>query len=152
ANVPTAMILDDHDVTDDFNMLPEFCTGVYGSDLGMRIIQNGLAAYAVCQHWGNAPEQFEPSAVSGGADPAGVWLLNQFNTNSYDKFSDNPTLKVTLGLHAPAQLQSGAVSDGFQGRTSTFAVFHDVGTRAQSADGSCWLDSKSLLYHYTLES
>jgi hypothetical protein len=151
ANVPAAMILDDHEITDDFNMLPVFCTGVYGSDLGMRIIQNGLAAYAVCQHWGNTPEQFEPNTALSPADPAGVWLLNQFNTKAYDQFADAPILKTTLGLHAPPQLQSGTVSDGFQGRTSTFAVFHEAGTRKQTAEGS-WLDSKSLLYHYTLEA
>jgi hypothetical protein len=150
ANVPTAMILDDHEITDDYNMLPAFCNGVYGSDLGMRIIQNGLAAYAVCQHWGNAPEQFERNAALGSSDPAGVWLLKQFDTITYSQFCDDPTLKATLGLHAPTQLQNGTLSDGFQGRTSTFAVFHDVGTRAQTPNG--WLDSKSLLYHYTLEA
>ncbi len=151
ANVPTAMILDDHEITDDFNMEPIFCTGVYGSDLGLRIVQNGLAAYAVCQHWGNAPEQFETNAALGGADPAGVWLLNQFNTNAYGKIADDPTLKTTVGVHAAAQLQKGALSDGLPGRNSTFAVFHESGTRAQTAEGA-WLDSKSLLYHYTLEA
>jgi hypothetical protein len=149
ANVPTAMILDDHDITDDFNMIPAFCTGVYGSKLGMRIIQNGLVAYALCQHWGNAPAQFEPNATLG-ADPAGVWLLAQFDKQSYAQFADAPQLSTTLGLHTPDKLLTGTTSDGFWGRTSTFAVFHDVGSRAQTSD--CWLDSKTLLYHYTLEA
>lgn len=151
ANVPTAMILDDHEITDDFNMEPIFCTGVYGSDLGSSIIRNGLAAYAVCQHWGNAPEQFESNPALSPSDPAGVWLLSQFNAKSYGQFTSDPNLSVVLGVHAPAQLQTGTTSDGFQGRTSTFAVFHDAGTRAQTPEGR-WLDSKSLLYHYTVEA
>ncbi len=151
ANVPTAMILDDHEITDDFNMLPIFCTGVYGSDLGSNIIRNGLAAYAVCQHWGNAPEQFEPNSLLSPADPAGVRLLSQFNAKPYGQFTSDPDLSVVLGVHGPAQLQAGATSDGYQGRTSTFAVFHDAGTRAQTPEGR-WLDSKSLLYHYTVEA
>jgi hypothetical protein len=151
ANVPTAMILDDHEITDDFNMEPIFCTGVYGSDLGSSIVRNGLAAYAVCQHWGNAPEQFEPNSALSPSDPAGVWLLSQFNAKPYGQFTSDPNLSVVLGVHAPAQLQTGTTSDGFQGRTSTFAVFHDAGTRAQTPEGR-WLDSKSLLYHYTVEA
>src|SRR5208282_2045021 len=63
ANIPTYMILDDHDVTDDWNMTIKFCNAVYGSDLGRRVVQNALVAYALCQLWGNTPEQFQ-------ADPA----------------------------------------------------------------------------------
>src|SRR4029077_13141410 len=59
ANIPTYMILDDHEITDDYNMSRAFCDGVYGDPLGMRIMRNALTAYALCQHWGNAPEQFE---------------------------------------------------------------------------------------------
>ena len=60
ANIPTSMILDDHEVTDDFNMEREFFEKVYADSnlAGQRVIQNGLVAYALCQHWGNAPEQF----------------------------------------------------------------------------------------------
>jgi hypothetical protein len=58
ANIATYMILDDHEITDDFNMQRKFCDAVYASALGMRVVQNGLTAYALCQHWGNCPEQF----------------------------------------------------------------------------------------------
>lgn len=107
ANVPTAMILDDHEITDDFNMEPIFCTGVYGSDLGASIVRNGLAAYAVCQHWGNAPEQFEPNPALSPTDPAGVWLLSQLDAKPYGQFTSDPNLSVVVGVHAPAQLQTG---------------------------------------------
>ena len=54
ANIPTYMIFDDHEVTDDWNMTREFCNEVYGTELGLRIVQNATGAYALCQHWGNA--------------------------------------------------------------------------------------------------
>ena len=144
ANVPVAMILDDHEITDDYNMLREFCDNVYGSPLGMRIVQNGLAAYAFCQHWGNAPDQFEPHA--GGSDPAGVQFLHLFDTAAdVNAIGDDPTQQATLqamlGLHAPAQLAA----------RTPYAVFHDQGVRAQMPDGN-WIDSQSFLYHYSLEA
>jgi hypothetical protein len=58
ANVPSYMMFDDHDVTDDWNMLREWCERVYASRLGRRVIQNGLLSYAVFQAWGNTPERF----------------------------------------------------------------------------------------------
>ena len=51
ANIPTYMIFDDHDVTDDWNMTLKFCNAVYNSDLGRRVVQNALVAYALCL-WG----------------------------------------------------------------------------------------------------
>ena len=61
ANVPTYMILDDHDVTDDWFMNREWCNRVLsqqGDTLGRRVIRNALIAYAVFQAWGNNPDQF----------------------------------------------------------------------------------------------
>ncbi|MCI0388960.1 MAG: hypothetical protein MOB07_09390 [Acidobacteria bacterium] len=136
ANVPTHMIFDDHEVTDDWNMTGEFCEKVYGNVLGMRIVQNALLAYALCQHWGNAPEQFEP-AHSG----AGSRLLNMLDAASgYRAIADNPDLQRILGLHTPDKLRE----------KTPFAVYHEVGTRTKQADG--WVDTASLLYHYTIEA
>jgi hypothetical protein len=59
ANVPTYMILDDHDITDDWYLNMAWCDRTLKEPLGRRIIQNGLLAYAICQAWGNTPEQFE---------------------------------------------------------------------------------------------
>ena len=63
ANIPSYMIFDDHEVTDDWNMTRRICTGIYGSDLGLRVVQNALTAYAVCQHWGNVPDDFGMSRM-----------------------------------------------------------------------------------------
>lgn len=60
ANVPTYMIFDDHEVTDDFYLNIAWCERVLNKPLGRRILQNGLLGYALCQAWGNTPEQFLP--------------------------------------------------------------------------------------------
>lgn len=142
ANVPTAMIFDDHEITDDWNMTRDFCNKVYGSDRGFRIIQNGLAAYALCQHWGNTPEQFEKNPRPTSFDPAGVELLHLFDTSvRYAEIADRPFFKTALGLHPPDKLAA---------QRPDYMVYHDVGAREQ-VDGR-WVDSQSLIYHYTLEA
>ncbi len=57
AHLPTAMMFDDHDITDDWNLTAEWEYDAYGHPFSKRIIGNALIAYTVCQHWGNAPEQ-----------------------------------------------------------------------------------------------
>jgi hypothetical protein len=86
ANIPTSMIFDDHEITDDWNMTLGFCQHVYASQLGRRVVQNGLVAYALCQHWGNVPEQFANVTPA----PPGFTLLqrlDQGSAASYDKNS-----------------------------------------------------------------
>lgn len=63
ANVPTYMIFDDHDVTDDWNITGDWYDGVRGSPLGRRIVSNALAAYWGFQAWGNDPDNFDKDLV-----------------------------------------------------------------------------------------
>ncbi len=58
ANIPTYMILDDHDITDDWNLNWAWCQQVYSKPLGRRTVQNGLLAYTIFQAWGNTPDRF----------------------------------------------------------------------------------------------
>ncbi len=58
ANIPTYMIFDDHEITDDWNLNMAWCDRVLSKPLGRRVIQNGLLGYSICQAWGNTPEQF----------------------------------------------------------------------------------------------
>jgi hypothetical protein len=58
ANVPTYMILDDHEVTDDWNINKKWKNQVYTRPLGGGIIRNGLLAYGIFQGWGNDPQAF----------------------------------------------------------------------------------------------
>lgn len=63
ANVPTYMIFDDHDITDDWNLSDKWAKNVRASSLGSHIITNGLTAYWAFQGWGNNPEVFHPSFI-----------------------------------------------------------------------------------------
>lgn len=58
AHLPTAMIFDDHDVTDDWNLTAEWEQTAYEHDFSKRIIGNALIGYMLCQAWGNTPERF----------------------------------------------------------------------------------------------
>ncbi|WP_412727728.1 alkaline phosphatase family protein [Alteromonas sp. D210916BOD_24] len=57
AHVPTYMIFDDHDVTDDWNLTRGWEQEVYGNPLSKRMIGNALIGYLLCQGWGNAPKK-----------------------------------------------------------------------------------------------
>ena len=59
ANIPTYMIFDDHEVTDDWYLNMAWCSRILDKPLGKRILQNGMLASAICQAWGNTPKQFE---------------------------------------------------------------------------------------------
>ncbi len=131
ANVPTYMIFDDHEITDDWNSTLQFCDAVYGSvleprPLGLRIVQNGLAAYVLCQHWGNVPEQFldEPKA-------AGFHFLEKFKEASekgggYNTLVDDMDFQRYLGVH-----------------TGDFLYRHEPPTLHHEPD--------SIIYNYTIE-
>ncbi len=58
ANIATLMILDDHEITDDWNLNHNWLKTVYGNTQGRRLVANGLLAYLVFQHWGNVPDRF----------------------------------------------------------------------------------------------
>lgn len=84
ANVPTLMMFDDHEVTDDWLLNQQWCTDSVitkdentGSRLGRRIAANGMAACAVFQAWGNTPDRF---AASGPAGEKGRALLTALAT------------------------------------------------------------------------
>jgi len=59
ANVPTYMIFDDHEITDDWYLNPTWRDRVLTNPLGKTIIRNGLVSYALFQGWGNDPVKFE---------------------------------------------------------------------------------------------
>jgi hypothetical protein len=55
ANVPTYMICDDHDVTDDWFMNAAIRAATTGNLFGRALVRNALAAHVICQAWGNVP-------------------------------------------------------------------------------------------------
>lgn len=58
AHVPTYMIFDDHDITDDWNLTRGWEEAAYGHSVSKRMIGNALVGYYLCQGWGNQPENF----------------------------------------------------------------------------------------------
>jgi hypothetical protein len=58
ANTITYMILDDHEITDDWNLTQRWRNRVYSTPLGRAIVRNGVMAYVAFQGWGNEPAAF----------------------------------------------------------------------------------------------
>ncbi|WP_367140981.1 MULTISPECIES: hypothetical protein [Streptomyces] len=71
ANVPTYMIFDDHEITDDWNISQRWRERVIAAPFGRAVVRNGLLAYTVFQGWGNDPARFrhEGSVTEGQKDP-----------------------------------------------------------------------------------
>lgn len=125
ANIATYMILDDHEITDDLHLSRQFCEGVYGSELGRRVVQNAMIAYALCQHWGNVPDQFTGTAP-------GATLLSKFAnaTTDYRTLAKDGDLARIVGVHTATQLAAPPLP------SQPFGVYHDA---------------DSLVYNYTIE-
>lgn len=73
ANVPTYMIFDDHEFSNSWNLTAEWVESVLEKSFGRRIYQNALSAYALCQGWGNTPDQFETGAGKALLDAIVAW-------------------------------------------------------------------------------
>lgn len=92
ANVPTLMMFDDHDVTDDWNLSADWEEHVYNNDTTRHMIRDALLAYTLFQGGGNDParmasllKQIRSLAVQ--ADFAGEQLtesLFEFNHWHYE--------------------------------------------------------------------
>ncbi|MPZ90049.1 MAG: hypothetical protein GEU68_00210 [Actinobacteria bacterium] len=100
ANVPTYMIFDDHDVTDDWNITEEWCEGARRTAMGRRVISNALAAYWVFQGWGNHPDEsdrelreqissFFSGSLDGDEFDETMWSFDRW---SYTAPFDPPTI------------------------------------------------------------
>jgi hypothetical protein len=63
AHLPTAMVFDDHDVSDDWNLSREWEQAAYGHPFSRRVIGNALIGYLLGQGWGNAPEAFDDALL-----------------------------------------------------------------------------------------
>lgn len=64
ANIPTYMIFDDHDITDDWNLSAEWKMTVNNTPMGKHVVANGLCAYWLFQGWGNEPDTFDSTFMS----------------------------------------------------------------------------------------
>ncbi|MGQ4878937.1 alkaline phosphatase family protein [Billgrantia sp. LNSP4103-1] len=79
AHLPTLMIFDDHDVTDDWNLTADWERIAYEHPFSRRILGNALLAYLLCQGWGNDPDRVaeltaRSAALMEQARRQGGWL------------------------------------------------------------------------------
>jgi hypothetical protein len=91
ATVPSLMILDDHEVTDDWNLNHTWATAVYGNPQASRMIANALLAYNLFQHWGNVPDRF----ATAGSTEAAILVGAAFSAGASP---DTPALRGLLGV------------------------------------------------------
>ncbi len=111
ANVPTLMVFDDHEVTDDWNLNRAWCSherditgapaGVYVDDgdspSAPEVVANALLAYLLCQHWGNVPERF----ASGSGEPERTALAQLVWQSGGPRPAADPAMRDRLGLPTP---------------------------------------------------
>jgi hypothetical protein len=125
ANTATYMMFDDHEITDDWyitedwvrrvtigvgapiNGVPDIRNGA----LGRRVITNGLAAFALFQAWGNAPDRFAETDPSGAA---GRDILAALGSDDPTDPVQDATLQKRLGiptgiLNSTVQRRDGAI-------------------------------------------
>jgi hypothetical protein len=112
ANVPTYMIFDDHDVTDDWNLTREWHDQVWRSPGGRRVVANALAAYWAFQGWGNAPESFDEQflavVAAGPADERFDQTMWSFDRWSYHAPTDPPMLVLDTRTQRSFDSERGA--------------------------------------------
>ncbi|WP_299491461.1 alkaline phosphatase D family protein [uncultured Shewanella sp.] len=80
AHLPTYMIFDDHDVTDDWNLTAKWELAAYEHAFSKRIIGNALIGYTLFQGLGNAPDKFQAEIIP---------LLNQYFEKPNSEYQDN---------------------------------------------------------------
>ena len=118
ANIPSYMAFDDHEVTDDWNMTRDTCKSLYGHPLGLRVAQNALVAYSLCQHWGNVPEVFE------GAGPGKALLDLLDGTRDAARYEANsPALRGLVAVHEESVLATRPNNAVFHGPDSLIYNF-----------------------------
>ncbi|QLE84112.1 alkaline phosphatase family protein [Shewanella sp. Scap07] len=84
AHIPTYMIFDDHDVTDDWNLTAKWEEAAYGHRFSKRIIGNALIGYTLFQGLGNAPAVFQPTIATKLKQ-----FLSDYDEASHDSLIDD---------------------------------------------------------------
>lgn len=112
ANIPSYMMFDDHEVTDDWYLNARWQTDVLGAPegIGQRVIGNALAAYAVFQGWGNDHERFAPG-TEGATLLTQLAAIGNLGGDTYHAGqSDHDALRATLRV-VPQSNPSGMLWD-----------------------------------------
>jgi hypothetical protein len=109
AHLPVAMIFDDHDVTDDWNLSREWEEIAYGHPFSRRVIGNALMGYLMAQGWGNRPEAFNRElmahvqrSLKAPGEPvhdAGIERLERFGQWHYTWPTSPPLMVLDTRTH-----------------------------------------------------
>ena len=136
ANVPTYMILDDHDVTDDYFLNPVWRTRVLEKKLGQAIIGNAMIAYSVFQDWGN-----DPVAYRTGPKAQLLSLIQKLFPATITKGPDQPTFQQIA--QSPRARQTARADRGQQVRVGQSAIEMALHGRRSEAPCDCLRQSNS---------
>ncbi|MFZ1410254.1 MAG: hypothetical protein WAS07_02215, partial [Micropruina sp.] len=129
ANVPTYMIMDDHDLTDDFFLNPLWRRRVLGSVLGQVIMTNGMLAYALFQDWGNDPRRYDQATTPDRPELGGL-LPGDLLLRAAELFppgaarGPNPDAFATLGRMFGHDLDNPPLPDGRFGPVKPPITWH----------------------------
>jgi len=121
ANVPSLMIFDDHEITDDWNIDHPWVNSVYGKAAGRRAVTNGLLAYALCQHWGNKPAAF----TTAGSPERGLLDAVSAAVTTSPRASPAAACAPLLGVPA-GPLPAAPPAQALRDLTAAGAIRYDV--------------------------
>jgi len=119
ANIPVYMIMDDHEVTDDWNLNPDWEAKMYGNPFGKRMVSNALAAYWAFQGWGNDPDKFDDAFMDtieahlnqhqASGSKADAFDAQMLDRQTVDRWSYTlPTKPFTVVLDTRMHRESGS--------------------------------------------
>lgn len=97
ANVPTYLMWDDHEVTDDWNLNPMWRDRVMTNPLGHACVRNGMLAFALFQGWGNDPEKYTQGKPKRLLELA--WMLYAGTSTAAAQQTANDEIEQLLGLN-----------------------------------------------------
>ena len=106
ANIPTYMIFDDHEVTDDWNITYLWQKLTRKNSLGRGVVRNALAAFTLFQYWGNDPRACRGSSVQSQA-------LDQIEGLFAQARSDNPPAADNPDALEPSDANAAALDTLF---------------------------------------
>jgi len=143
AHVPSFMIFDDHEVTDDWNADKEWLAVVHSAKDALRYwpntITDALCAYWIYQGWGNlAPEQW-------AADPR-VQILERCRVDGRDALPDLRRLVARLGLETPGADFSAKLDWNFEVPTGDIPLLVVDLRTDRDATGSGGMTAKRLAW------
>lgn len=104
ANNPTYMICDDHDVTDDFFMTGKIRAATLANPFGRALTRNALAAFSVCQAWGNDPVAWSDPAHRALLDAIAELFGPAWDGGAPDAFAAEDIERI-LGLEPTGRPQ-----------------------------------------------